>query len=75
MSTTVTYHFKVNTSEIATDQHVLTGRQIKALATGVEATDLLELRKGDQRIPIGDDTPVQVENGLHFVTYPAGSDS
>jgi hypothetical protein len=75
MPTATTFHFKVNTLEVITHDQILTGHQIKALVPGLDPNDLLELRKGERKIPIGDDEPVQIENGLHFVTYPGGTDS
>jgi len=67
-------HFKVNKKELTTSETVLTGAQIKSLA-GADPTDLLELRKGDQKIPINNDEPVTMKNGLQFRTYPGGKDS
>ena len=69
------FHFKINKVEVSTHESVLTGRQIKALVPGLDPNDLLELRKGDRKIPIRDDEQVQIENGLHFITYPGGTDS
>lgn len=75
MPATTTFHFKVNEVEVASQDSFLTGRQIKALVPGIDPTDLLELRKGDLKIPIRDDEQVQIEDGLHFVTYPGRTDS
>ena len=75
MPASTTFHFKVNKTEVMTQETVLTGRQIKALVPGIDPTDLLELRKGDRKIPTSDDQAVEIEEGLHFITYPGGTDS
>ena len=75
MPASTTFHFKVNTVQVTTNERALTGRQIKSLVPGIDPTDLLELRKGDRKIPIRDDESVEIENGLHFITYPGGTDS
>ena len=69
-----TFHLTVNQTPVTTHETTLTGSQIKALA-GVDPTDLLELREGSKRVPITDGEEVQIRNGLHFVTYPGGTDS
>jgi len=69
-----TYHFVVNKLHLTTMKAELTGSEIKALA-GVDPTDLLELREGDHKIPIGDSQQVEMKDGLKFVTYPGGKDS
>jgi len=71
---TETIHFKVNKKELTTTEAVLTGSQIKALA-GADPTDLLELREGDEKVPIDNDLPVTMKNGMQFRTYPGGNDS
>lgn len=73
-------HFKVNKTKVSTDAERLTGQEIKAIAIaahapGVEPTDLLELRRDGKKIPVNDTDPVEIEDGLHFVTYPGGKDS
>jgi hypothetical protein len=70
-----TYHFTVNKTEVSTNHEELTGVQIKALVPGLDPDDLLELRKEGQKIPIADNKRVEIENGMHFVTYPGGRDS
>jgi hypothetical protein len=74
-SVATTFHFKLNNVEVSTHEPILTGRQIKALVPGLDPNDLLELRKGNRKTPIRDDEEVRIENGLHFITYPGGTDS
>jgi hypothetical protein len=75
VTTQTLYHFKVDKTAVTTDQPVLTGRQIMALVPGLDPNDLLELRHGDKKIPIGYDEKVEIKDGLQFVTYPGGTDS
>lgn len=75
MTTGTLFHFKVDKIPVTTDQSVLTGRQIKALVPGLDPNDLLELREGNEKIPIGDEQKVEIRDGLQFVTYPGGADS
>jgi hypothetical protein len=71
----VTHHFFVDKTPVSTTQPTLTGAQIKALVPGVDPTDLLELRDEGKKIPIKDDQVVEIDSGMHFVTYPGGDDS
>ena len=70
-----TFHFKVNTTPVTTTHEELTGRQIKALAPGLDPNDLLELRDDGKKIPIKDDQTVEIKSGMQFRTYPGGNDS
>jgi hypothetical protein len=71
---TETIHFTVNKEHLTTTEKVLTGAQIKALAK-VDPTDLLELREADKKVPITDNQPVTMKDGMHFRAYPGGKDS
>ena len=68
------FRFFVDDEKVETTEHQLTGSQIKSLA-GKDPTDLLELRHDGKKIPIGDAEPVEIKDGLHFITYPGGKDS
>lgn len=73
-------HFEVNKTEVSTAAERLIGQEIKSIAIaahapGVEPTDLLELRKDGKKIPVKDTDSVEIEDGLHFRTYPGGKDS
>jgi hypothetical protein len=67
-------HFFVDKTKVTSDEDDLTGLQIKELA-GVDLTDLLELRQGDERVPVPDNKTIEVNEGSHFKTYPGGKDS
>ncbi|HEV2523429.1 MAG TPA: multiubiquitin domain-containing protein [Candidatus Acidoferrales bacterium] len=62
----------VNNREFTTDQHELTGAQIKALA-GVPADYELFEVKGDQTVSVGNDQVVRIHDKLHFRAIPAGT--
>jgi len=62
----------VNNSEFQTNEHQLTGAQIKNLAGMPADYELFEVR-GDQTIPVGNDQEVQIHNKIHFRAIPAGT--
>lgn len=62
----------VNNNEFQTDQHELTGAQIKAQANVPADYELFEV-KGDQTVPIGNEQDVRIHNNMHFRAIPAGT--
>ena len=62
----------VNTNPFNTDEHELTGTQIKGLA-GVPADYELFEVKGDQTVPVGNEQVIHIHNKQTFRAIPAGT--
>jgi len=62
----------VNNNAFKTEEHQLTGTQIKQLAAVAADYELFEV-KGDQTVPVGNDQEVKIHENLHFRAIPAGT--
>jgi hypothetical protein len=62
----------VNNTAFKTEEHQLTGTQIKQLAAVPPDYELFEV-KGDQTVPVGNDQEVKIHENLHFRAIPAGT--
>jgi hypothetical protein len=62
----------VNNVEFHTADRVLTGLQIKHLASIPTDYELFEVR-GDHSVPIADDDQVKITPNAHFRAIPAGT--
>ncbi len=67
-----TIKFFVNGHKVETDESELTGAAIKALGE-VSADEVLYLLEHGSERRIEDDTPVELKNGVHFVSAPDGN--
>ncbi len=71
-STHPTFTIFVNNNPFTTSEHTLTGAQIKELARVPSDYELFEIR-GDQTVPVGNDTEVHIHNNMQFRAIPAGT--
>lgn len=62
----------VNNQAFTTNEHKLTGAQVKAIAGVPNDYELFEV-KGDKTVPIGDSQEVQIHEKIHFRAIPAGT--
>lgn len=62
----------VNNNPFPTDEHKLSGAQIKTLAGVPTDYELFEVR-GEQTVPVGNDQEVHIHEDMHFRAIPAGT--
>lgn len=62
----------VNNMEFHTSEHVLTGLQVKQLASVPADYELFEVQ-GDHSVPVANDDKVKIHEKLHFRAIPAGT--
>lgn len=62
----------VNNVVFTTQEHELTGTQIKSLASVPADYELFQV-KGDQTVPVGNEEIVHIHNKMHFRAIPAGT--
>jgi Multiubiquitin len=62
----------VNNKPFETDEHQLTGAQVKKLAGIPPDYELFQVR-GDQTAPIGNEEVIHIHENLHFRAIPAGT--
>jgi hypothetical protein len=67
-----TFTIVVNNESFETDQHELTGAQIKTLARIPADYELFRV-DGTQTKPVGNDEQVHIHEKLHFRAIPAGT--
>jgi Multiubiquitin len=67
-----TFSVFVNNQEFQTQEHQLSGAQIKALAGIPPDYELFEV-KGDQTVPVGNEQIEHIHNKIHFRAIPAGT--
>ena len=72
MDKTHAFTILVNNQAYETDQHTLTGMQIKSLA-GVPGDYELYLVRGAETVPVTNDQEVHIHERMEFRAIPAGT--
>jgi hypothetical protein len=62
----------VNNQPFETEEHQLTGAQVKQLAGIPSDYELFQVR-GDHTVPVGNEEIVHIHEKLHFRAIPAGT--